>query len=316
MDFLETARQTILIEREALNALYHSLDERFTRSMDRIKSCQGRIVVTGVGKSALVGQKMVATLNSTGTHALFMHAADAVHGDLGMIAEKDLVICISKSGETNELKILLPILKNSGRIVLAMTSNEDSYIAQQAHEILYTPVDQEADPNNLAPTSSSTVQIAMGDAIAMALLREKGFEAKDFARFHPGGSLGKKLYLKVSDLDPQNHRPAVQADAKMRDVLIEMSESRVGATAVLNGNEFQGIITDGDIRRWYENQGSGDASASEIMNATALTIDQNEMAAQAYDAMRNKKVNQLIVMNEGEYVGVIHIHELLREGFV
>ena len=316
MDNLETAKETIRIEYEALKKLNASLDSRFTQCIDRIKSCEGRIVITGVGKSALVGQKIVATLNSTGTHAMFMHGADAVHGDLGMIGEKDLVICISKSGETSDLKILVPILKNAGRIVIAMTAGLDSYIATQAHDILYTPVSQEADPNNLAPTSSSTVQIAMGDAIAMTLLKEKGFEAQDFAKFHPGGSLGKKLYMKVRDMKPEDHSPSVQLNSKMRDILLEMSSSRVGATAVLNGEKLIGIITDGDIRRWYENEGSGEAKAEEIMNSSPTTIEKDDMAASAYDIMRDKSINQLLVLDGERYVGIVHIHELLREGFV
>jgi len=294
----------------------YAIDERYAESIDKIKKCRGRIVVTGVGKSALVGQKMVATLNSTGTHALFMHGADAVHGDLGMIGAEDLVICISKSGETSELRILVPILKSSGRVVIAMTAELDSYIAKHAHSVLYTPVSKEADPNNLAPTSSSTVQIAMGDAVAMTLLREKGFKAEDFAKYHPGGSLGKKLYLKVEDMKPEDHSPRVQLDSPMRDILLEMSRSRVGATAVLDGEKLCGIITDGDIRRWYERGGDGGAVASLLMHKDPRVIDGGAMAASAYDSMRERSINQIIVVRDGQYVGMIHIHDLLKEGFV
>ncbi len=316
MNYLQTAKDTIQIERDALQTLWESIDDRFEKSIEQIKSCKGRLVVTGVGKSALVGQKIVATLNSTGTQALFMHGADAVHGDLGMIGKDDLIICISKSGETSELKILLPILKNSGRVVIAMTAKLDSYIAAHAHNILYTPVSQEADPNNLAPTSSSTVQIAMGDAVAMTLLKVNGFQAEDFAKYHPGGSLGKKLYLRVADMKPQDHSPSVRLDSPMRDILVEMSRSRVGATVVLDGDDLKGIITDGDIRRWYEKGGAVDAQASELMNPDPSVIDAEEMAASAYDRMRVKSINQLIVIQESKYIGMIHIHELLREGFV
>lgn len=316
MDFLETGKKTIQIEREALQLLYSSLDERFTKSVERIKACEGRVVVTGVGKSALVGQKIVATLNSTGSHAMYMHGADALHGDLGMIGEKDLVICISKSGETSELKILIPVLKKGGTEVIAMTAREDSFIAKQADDILYTPVQQEADPNNLAPTSSSTVQIAMGDAVAMALCSSRGFESKDFAKIHPGGSLGKKLYVRVKDMAPGDHCPSVQEDSLMREILLEMSRCRMGATAVLNGEELKGVVTDGDIRRWYEGGGKGDAMAKEIMNADPRIIESEAMAITAYDEMRERSINQLLVKDGNKYVGMIHIHDLLKEGIV
>jgi arabinose-5-phosphate isomerase len=316
MNYLETGKQTIMIEYEALKRLHSSLDKRFIHSVKRIKACEGRIVVTGVGKSALVGQKIVATLNSTGTHAMFMHGADAVHGDLGMIGEKDLVICISKSGETSELKLLIPVLQQAGTEIIGMTSNETSYIAKQADDILYTPVKQEADPNNLAPTSSSTVQLAMGDAVAMALCGERGFQAKDFAKFHPGGALGKKLYTRVKDLIQAEHFPVVKLDAAMRDILLEMSRCRMGATAVCEEDELRGVITDGDIRRWYEGGGNSNASAKEIMNAGPKTVSSEEMAITAYEEMRKSSINQLLVLEKGKYIGMIHLHDLLREGIV
>ena len=316
MNYLETGKQTIKIECEALELLHSSLDERFSKSVERIKSCEGRIVVTGLGKSALVGQKIVATLNSTGSQAMYMHGADALHGDLGMIGESDLVICISKSGETSELKILIPILKKAGTEVIAMTAREDSFIAKQSDDILYTPVLQEADPNNLAPTSSSTVQIAMGDAVAMALCGSRGFEVKDFAKIHPGGSLGKKLYVRVKDMNPEEHCPAVQVDSSMREILLEMSRCRMGATAVLDGKELKGIITDGDIRRWYEGGGNGEAIAREVMNEKPKHVEIGIMAITAYDEMRELSINQLLVLDENRYVGMIHLHDLLREGLV
>ncbi len=316
MDFLKSGKETIRIECEALASLQESLDQRFVKSVERLLNCKGRVVITGIGKSALVGQKMVATLNSTGTHAMFMHAADAVHGDLGMIGEEDVVICISKSGETSELKILIPILKKQGTEVISMTAQPQSFLAIQADDLLYTPVSQEADPHNLAPTSSSTVQLAMGDAIAMSLLKARGFKEQDFAKFHPGGSLGKKLYIQVKDMKPEEHNPCVQVDTTMREILLEMSGSRMGATAVLEDELLKGVITDGDIRRWFEKGGSGQAMAADLMNPHPKVVQFNDMAVSAYDHMREWSINQLLVLDDTRYVGMIHLHDLLREGIV
>ncbi len=313
-NYLEAGKNAVKIEYESLLLLHNSLDERFVKSVERIKMCRGRVVVTGVGKSALVGQKIVATLNSTGTQALFMHGGDAVHGDLGMIDETDIVICISKSGETEELKLIIPFLKRAEIEVIAMTGNAESYLSLHADDILYTPIYKEADHNNLAPTSSSTVQIAMGDAIAIALCGERGFQAKDFAKYHPGGILGKKLHMRVEDLHPKANSPQVDMEASMREVLLEMSRCRMGATVVLEGGKIRGIITDGDIRRWYEKGEQRDVKAMELMNSHPKVLDISEMAVTAYNKMREHSINQIVIMNGEEYEGMIHLHELLKEG--
>ena len=249
----KTALQTIDIELETLAGLKNSINKDFVAVVNVIAQCGGRIVITGIGKSAIVAQKIVATLNSTGTPAIFLHAADAIHGDLGMILSSDIVICISKSGETAEIKVLVPLLKNLGNLLIAMVGNKASYLATRADYILHTPVLKEADPNNLAPTASTTAQMALGDALATALLALKGFTPKDFAQFHPGGSLGKQLYLRVHDLYPQNAQPKVLATDNLRTTILEMTSKRLGATAVVDGaNKVLGIITDGDLRRMLE----------------------------------------------------------------
>ena len=315
---LDIARQTIRIEAQALNDLLLSLDEKFTQCIDHLSNCSGRVVVTGIGKSALVGQKMVATLNSTGTQALFMHAADAVHGDLGMIADQDLVICISKSGETSELKVLLPILKSYGVCILAMTSNENSYLAQEANGLLYTPVAEEADPNKLAPTSSTIVQSAMGDAIATVLLSKKGFTPEHFAKYHPGGSLGKQLYLRVSDLYKNNAAPSVREEVEVKQILLNISKNLLGATVVINKEEkIQGIITDGDILRWFQRDDYEEgAIAKNIMSSSPNVIAYDSLAINAFNMMRDLQISQLPVVNIDRYVGMIHLNDLLKEGFV
>ncbi len=316
---IEVAREVIDIEKNALSKLKDSIDDEFAKCIAMIDRMSGRVVVTGVGKSALVGQKIVATLNSTGTPALFMHAADAVHGDLGMLKEEDVIICISKSGETSEIKVLISILKSFGNNLIAMTSKQDSFLAKKADYVLFIPIDKEAEPNNLAPTASSIAQMAMGDAIATALMRLKGFSSKQFAKFHPGGSLGKQLYLRVSDIYITNEKPAVHTDASIKEVIVEMTSKRLGVAAVIEKNDsLIGIITDGDLRRMLEeNTDIEKMKAKDIMTSSPKTIFEYEFAVIALEVMRNNSITQLIVVDDnGKYKGIVHIHDLIREGIV
>ncbi|MFK7947760.1 MAG: SIS domain-containing protein [Saprospiraceae bacterium] len=313
-----TAINTIEIEAKAIASLTKSINEDFVKAVEIIATSKGRLIVTGIGKSAIVGQKIVATLNSTGTPAIFMHAADAIHGDLGMIQDDDVVLCLSKSGETSEIKVLVPFIKNLGNSIIAIVSNEKSYLAQQADYVLHTPIEQEADPNNLAPTTSTTVQIVMGDALATSLLAVKGFTPKDFAKFHPGGTLGKQMYLRVSDLYPKNEQPKVNINTPLRPIILEISSKRLGMTAVLDDNKnLVGIITDGDLRRMLNQEREvAHLIASDIMTANPKTIDKDALAVNALELMRERSITQLIVMDDSEYVGVIHLHDLIREGLV
>ncbi|MCG8332053.1 MAG: KpsF/GutQ family sugar-phosphate isomerase [Chitinophagales bacterium] len=315
----KTALKTLDIEIETLNKLKNSINEHFTRCVSSIFTCKGRLVVTGIGKSALVGQKIVATLNSTGTPAIFMHAADAIHGDLGMVQNGDFVLCISKSGETPEIKVLIPFLKNLGHPIIGMVSNQTSFLGKQSDYLLHTPVSKEADPNNLAPTASTTAQIAMGDALATALLALKGFTPKDFAQFHPGGALGKQLYLKVRDLYPNNEQPAVKAGDSIPTTILEMTSKRLGATAVLDEDQhLVGIITDGDLRRMLEKGSSmNELKAEDIMSPSPKTIQEDKMAVNALQEMRTHSITQLIVVDKSaKYKGFIHLHDLIREGLI
>jgi arabinose-5-phosphate isomerase len=315
----KTALRTIEIEAEALLALKNSIDESFIACVEAIFRCDGRLVVTGIGKSALVGQKIVATLNSTGTPALFMHAADAIHGDLGMIRGGDLVLCISKSGETPEIKVLVPLLRNLGNALIGMVSKLDSYLAKQAQHVLHTPISQEADPNNLAPTASTTSQMAMGDALATALLALRGFTPHDFAQYHPGGALGKQLYLRVSDLYPNNERPAVRPEESIQRTILEMTSKRLGAAAITSPDgTLLGIITDGDLRRMLErNQDLAHLCAADVMSPNPKTILESEMAVKALHKMRANSITQLIVVDAaGKFRGFVHLHDLIREGLI
>lgn len=314
----QTALNTINIEAKAIQILTQSINDDFVNAIETIFKSKGRLIVTGIGKSAIVGQKIVATLNSTGTPSIFMHAADAIHGDLGIVQPDDVVLCISKSGETAEVKVLIPFIKNLGNTIVAIVSNEKSYLAQQSDFFLHTPIEQEADPNNLAPTTSTTAQMVMGDAIATTLLSLKGFTPKDFAKFHPGGTLGKQMYLRVSDLYPNNELPKVNADAPLRQIILEMTTKRLGMAAVLNAdNQLIGIITDGDLRRMLtQKEAVSHLLAEHIMTANPKTIDANELAVNALTLMRTKSITQLIVLKNEEYVGVIHLHDLIREGLV
>ena len=316
---LKTATQTIRIERDTLEALSNSLDEKFSSCVEAIFRCNGRLVVSGIGKSALVGQKIVATLNSTGSPSVFMHAADAIHGDLGMITPKDVVLCISKSGATSEIRMLAMLVKKQGNKLVAMTGNTDSFLARKADFLLHTPVAKEADPHNLAPTASTTAQMAMGDALATSLLALRGFTPEDFAQFHPGGSLGKQLFLRVCDIYPQNQKPRVGPEESIENTIIEITSKRLGATAVVDDQEqLCGIITDGDLRRMLNKHPhfSG-LRAKDVMTASPASIQENEMAVKALQQIRHRSITQLIVTSEsGRYVGMIHLHDLIREGLV
>lgn len=317
---IKIAKKTIDIEISTLRKLHNGINGDFEAAVLSIAESQGRVVVTGIGKSAIIAQKIVATLNSTGTPALFMHAADAVHGDLGMIQPEDVVLCISKSGETAEIKVLLPLVKHLGSTLIGMVSNPNSYLGQQSDFVLHTPVSEEADPNNLAPTASTTAQIVMGDALAIALLALKGFSPMDFAQFHPGGTLGKQLYLRVSDIYPRNEKPMVFLDTDLQQTILEMTSKRLGAAIVVDDNEIvQGIITDGDLRRMLEkihlNQWMH-SKAADIMSKSPKTIEKDAMAIKALDIMRRFSITQLVVVEKGKYLGVVHLHDLVREGLI
>ena len=319
---IQTAQAAIQIEMDALRALADAIasSSDFARCVVTIVASSGRIVVTGIGKSAIVAQKIAATLNSTGQPALFLHAADAIHGDIGMIQPTDHVICISKSGETPEIKVLVPLLKNFGNRLIAMTANAESFLAQQADFLLHTPIEKEADPNNLAPTASTTAQMAIGDALAVSLLVERGFSADDFARFHPGGALGKQLYLRVSDLYPGHGKPIVRLTALLHEILLEISAKRLGATMVERDNgTIAGIITDGDLRRMLQREDTdfGQLTAEDILTPRPATIAPDALATDALALMRAKSISQLPVMDiAGQYLGMIHLHDLVKEGIL
>ncbi|GGG18095.1 D-arabinose 5-phosphate isomerase [Pontibacter amylolyticus] len=306
-------------EAEAIARLADFIDEHFEDCVKAILSIKGRVVVTGIGKSANIATKIVATLNSTGTPALFMHAADAIHGDLGMIQPDDFVICISKSGNTPEIKVLVPLLKRKGAQLAALVSSTDSYLAQSADFVLNASVEREACPHNLAPTTSTTAALALGDALAVSLLEARGFSSADFATLHPGGSLGKRLYLKVDDIFRQNMAPHVSENAPLKDIIIEISSKRLGATAVVKDGttELVGIITDGDLRRMLNKYDSIEGiRASDIMTASPLSIEPETYAAEALAIMQEKNITQLIVTKAGKFEGFVHLHDLLKEGLI
>ena len=311
------AINTIKDEATAIANLVKYVDSDFLNCVDLILHSKGRVIVTGIGKSAIIGQKMVATFNSTGTPATFLHAADAIHGDLGTIQKEDIVLCLSKSGETPEIKILIPLLKEYGSSLIAIVGNRESYLAQQADLIIDTTVSKEACPNNLAPTSSTTAQLVMGDALAVCLLEARGFTSDDFARLHPGGAIGKQLYLKVSDIYPNNQAPKVNHDDDLKKVIIEISSKRLGATAVLKGNKLLGIITDGDLRRMLEkNSDLSLLTATDIMSKNPRTIAPDTLVVNALSIMRQNNITQLLVVEKNTYKGVIHLHDILREGIL
>jgi arabinose-5-phosphate isomerase len=316
---LKTALKTIQIEGEAISRLVEFIDADFASVVEHIYRSKGRVVVTGIGKSANVATKIVATLNSTGTPAIFMHAADAIHGDLGMIQRDDMVICISKSGNTPEIKVLIPLIKQAGNTLIALTSNKDSYLGNNAHFVLNAHVEKEACPNNLAPTTSTTAQMVMGDALAISLLELRGFSSEDFAKYHPGGALGKRLYLQVDDLIANNEKPEVLDTASIKEVIIEISKKRLGVTAVIDRNKtVLGIITDGDIRRMLSaNDDFLKLLAKDIMSKNPKTVQTGTLAINALTIMEENDITQLLVLdNNNEYLGVVHLHDLIKEGII
>ncbi len=316
-DIRESALTTIRQETEAISGLTAFINENFIRCVEVILHAGGRVIVTGIGKSAIIGQKIVATFNSTGTPAVFMHAADAIHGDLGIIQKEDVVLCLSKSGETPEIKILVPLIKKNGNPLLALVGNPSSYLANSATYWINTSVPQEACPNNLAPTSSTTAQLVMGDALAVCLLESRGFTASDFAKFHPGGVLGKTLYLTVADLYVNNPVPKVTYSDNIKNVILEISSKRLGATAVLKQDELIGMITDGDLRRMLErNIALETITAEDIMSPNPKTIEPDMLVIEALQVMRNNNITQLIVLKNGIYLGIIHLHDILKEGII
>jgi arabinose-5-phosphate isomerase len=314
---LASAKKTILSESESIAKLTQFLDDNFINAVEIIYKSKGRLVVTGIGKSAIIAQKIVATLNSTGTPSLFLHASEAIHGDLGMVQPSDVVICISKSGNSPEIKVLVPLLKRFGNKLIAITGNITSFLGKEADFVLNTYVDSEACPINLAPTNSTTAQLVMGDAIAVCLMEMKNFTAEDFAKYHPGGALGKKLLLRVSDMLDTTHKPIVAADSTIKNVIIEISEKRLGVTAVIENEEVIGIITDGDIRRMLnKTENISGLTAQEIMTKNPKTIKSTDMVSDALNILEDFSITQLVVVDNGEYKGVIHLHDILKEGII
>lgn len=314
----QIARDTLINEADAVRKIADLVDDSFVQCVEAILACKGRVVITGIGKSAIIANKIVATLNSTGTPALFMHAADAIHGDLGMVQKEDIVICISKSGNTPEIKVLVPLLKRTGSQLVALVSNTDSYLAQQSNFILNATIGAEACPNNLAPTTSTTAHLALGDALAVSLLECRGFSSEDFARYHPGGSLGKQLYLKVDDIYINNACPKVSPEATAKEVIIEISSNRLGAAAVVNASgDLVGVITDGDLRRMIEKSVNFDhVLAQDIMGKSPKTIESGAFAVKALHTMQDNNISQLIVVDGKKPVGFVHLHDLLKEGII
>lgn len=312
---ISLAKQTISTESAAIANLINFVDEAFENAVKLIHNSNGRVIITGIGKSAIVAQKIVATMNSTGTPAIFMHAADAIHGDLGNIQKDDTVVCISNSGNTPEIKVLVPLMKNYGNNIIAITGNPKSFLGQEATYVLNSHVDKEACPNNLAPTSSTTAQMVLGDALAVCLLDLNDFGSKDFAKYHPGGALGKKLYLRVSDLVAKNEKPQVSPSSPVKDVLMEISKKRLGATAVIENDTIIGIITDGDIRRMLNSTSDiSKVMAKDIMGSNPKTIDINAMAVDTLETMESNNISQILVQDNGNYAGVVHLHDLIKEG--
>jgi arabinose-5-phosphate isomerase len=316
-NILEIAKKTIESESKSIAKLADLLTDDFLKAVEIIYNSKGRLVVTGIGKSAIIAQKIVASMNSTGTPSLFLHASEAIHGDLGMVQPDDVVICISKSGNSPEIKVLVPILKHFGNSLIAITGNTTSFLAKGADFILDTTVESESCPNNLAPTNSTTAQLVMGDALAVCLMELRGFNAQDFAKYHPGGALGKKLLLRVGDMLDQSHKPEVRPDTNIKKVIFEISEKRLGVTAVIENNKVIGIITDGDIRRMLNNNDTfAHLTAKDIMTKNPKTIQLSSMVTDALNILEDFSITQLIVADQEEYKGVLHLHDILKEGIV
>ncbi|MEZ7503821.1 SIS domain-containing protein [Flavobacterium sp. Arc2] len=316
-NILATAKKTILSESQSIEKLTDFLDDNFSDATQAIYNSNGRLIVTGIGKSAIIAQKMVATFNSTGTPSLFLHASEAIHGDLGMVQKDDIIICISKSGNSPEIKVLVPLLKRFGNTLIAITGNMTSFLAKGSDYILNTTVDAEACPNNLAPINSTTAQLVMGDAIAVCLMEMRNFSAEDFAIYHPGGALGKKLLLRVKDMLEHTLKPMVSPDAPIKQVIFEISEKRLGVTAVIENDKVIGIITDGDIRRMLNERDSfAELTAKDIMTKNPKLIQSNDMVVDALNILEDFSITQLVVVDNGEYKGVLHLHDILKEGLV
>ncbi len=314
---IKIAKETIALESQSISNLANLLDDDFAETVELIYKSKGRVIITGIGKSAIIATKIVATLNSTGTPAVFMHAADAIHGDLGLILEDDVVICISKSGNTPEIKVLVPLIKNAKNTLIAITGNKDSFLGKQADHILNAYVAKEACPNNLAPTTSTTAQLVIGDALAVCLLEIRGFSSRDFAKYHPGGALGKKLYLRVYDLSSANQKPQVSPETNVKQVIIEISEKMLGVTAVVDNNKIIGIITDGDLRRMLTKVDNfSNLTAKDIMSKNPKHIEEDAMAVDAMEVMETNGISQLLVEKDGNYAGVVHLHDLIKEGII
>ena len=315
---IQVALRTIELETSAVSGLIASVDAGFIKAVEQIANSKGRLIVSGIGKSAIIAQKIVATLNSTGTPSVFMHAADAIHGDLGMIQPDDMIMVISKSGNSPEIKVLAPLVKNFGNVLIGMVGNMQSFLAQNSHIVLNTTIDQEACPINLAPTSSTTAQMVMGDALAVCLMEMKGFNSNDFAKYHPGGALGKQLYLRVADMAAQNEKPKILPTATIKEVIVEMTEKRLGAAVVVNeAEEILGIITDGDLRRMLEKTESfANLQAKDIMTSHPKTIAVDVLAVNALEEMRKYNISQLIAEDNKAYAGIIHLHDLVKEGII
>ena len=317
IDIKKIAKSVINIEGESILNLQTYIKDDFSDIISAILKAKGRLIVTGIGKSANIAQKIVSTLNSTGQPSIFMHAADAIHGDLGNVQTDDIVLFISKSGNTDEIKVLLPLIKAMGNTVIAMTANSNSYLSKQSNWTINSSVEKEACPNNLAPTTSTTAQLVMGDVLAVCLLECREFTDDDFARYHPGGTIGKQLFMKIGELCSSNHVAKVSADSSVNEVIIEISNKRLGATAVIENNKLVGIITDGDIRRMLENQSDwNNFKAFDIMNSNPKIVNDDDLASTALKVMQQNNISQIIVVNNATYIGIVHIHDILKEGVV
>ncbi len=311
------AQKTIAEESKAISKIADYLTVDFENAVESLHNCKGRVVVTGIGKSAIIAQKMVATFNSTGTPSSFLHASEAIHGDLGMVQADDIIICISKSGNSPEIKVLVPLLKRFGNTLIAITGNMTSFLAKESHYVLNTTVDSEACPNNLAPTNSTTAQLVIGDALAICLMELRNFSAEDFAKYHPGGALGKKLLLRVADMLDTTRKPFVNLDSSIKNVIVEISEKRLGVTAVLENEKVVGIITDGDIRRMLnKTETIKGLTAKDIMTVNPKTIKSTDMVVDALNILEDFSITQLVVVDNGEFKGVIHLHDILKEGII
>ena len=314
---IEAAKRSISEQGDAIKNIVNFLDDSFAEAVELILKSNGRIIITGIGKSAIIANKIVATLNSTGTPSIFMHAADAIHGDLGLVQKKDIIICISKSGNTPEIKVLVPLLKRAGNPLIAITGNKNSFLGEESDFVFNSYVDKEVCPNNLAPTTSTTAQLVIGDALAVCLLQMRDFSSDDFAKYHPGGALGKKLFLTVRDLAMNNEKPNVGLNSNIKDVIIEISEKRLGVSAVVEQNKIKGIITDGDLRRMLaKTENFTNLSAIDIMTKNPKSIDINAMAVDAMQLMEKHQITQLLVTDNEMYAGVIHLHDLMKEGIL